>query len=219
MEQSLAEMMAEFEAKGGAITAVPSGATGLDGMGLPPLTFTNVDAQRKKQAKEFRLKSQSHSREDDLALVAVIHQVKAAARSNIDLYRAMSSTNDRLQRLLRDYLKDDETVDRFRAMSREERSERDNASLVVAIREQLSKGVKGIHAIGRACGASGQRVSAVAKRYKITIPRGDQTIREPGRAQVSASQLQRWVDYLKEGRSSDVEREIRTTLQGIEDKE
>lgn len=219
MSKSIAEMMAEFEAKGGAVTAVPIGATGIDGMGLAPLTFTSVDSERKKQAKEFRLKAQTHSRDDDLALVAQIHQLKLVARSNVELYRAMTCTNDRLQRLLRDYLKDDETVDRFRSMSREDRTERDNRFLLAAVKEQLANGVKGVHAIGRACGASGQRVSALAKLYKLTIPRGDPTVREPGRVQIAVSQLQRWADYLKEGRSSDVEREIRTTLQGIEDKE
>ncbi len=217
MGQSLEELQAEFLAKGGAITAVPIGATGLDGMGLAPLTFTSVDAERKKQAKEFRLKAQTHSREDDLALVAQIHQLKGVARSNIELYRALTCTNDRLQRLLRDYLKDDETVDRFRAMSREDRTERDNRFLLEAVKEQLEQGVKGVHAIGRACGASGQRVSALAKRYRLTIPRGDPTIREPGRVQITVSQLQRWSDYLKEDRIEDVEREILTTMKRGED--
>lgn len=212
MGQSLEELQAEFLAKGGAIVEVPIGATGLDNMGLAPMTFTNVDAERKKQAKQMRLKAQTHSREDDLALVAQIHQMKGVVRSNIELYRALTCTNDRLQRILRDYLKDDETVDRFRSMSREERTERDNRFLLAAVKEQLAAGTKGVHAIGRACGVSGQRVSSLAKRYKLTIPRGDPTVKSSERIAVAISQLERWVDYLTKNKLEEVEREIRETL-------
>lgn len=219
MGQSLEELQAEFLAKGGAIVEVPIGATGLDGMGLAPMTFTNVDAERKKQAKQMRLKAQTHSREDDLALVAQIHQMKGVVKSNIELYRALTCTNDRLQRILRDYLKDDETVDRFRSMSREERTERDNRFLLAAVKEQLAQGVKGFHSIGRACGTSGQRISALAKRYKLTIPRGDPTIRDPGRVQIAVSQLQRWLDNLKDGRLEEVGREIERAISRGDDEE
>lgn len=212
MSKSLQDLMAEFEAKGGEVKEVAIGATALVGIGLPPLTFTNHDADRRDRAKERRLKLQSHTREDDLALVAIIHQLKGVARSNIELYRAMSCTNDRLQRILRDYLEADETVDRFRAMSREDRTERDNRLLLAAVKEQLAQGVKGTHAIGRACGTSAQRISALAQRYKLTIPRGDPNLREPGRVQIAVSQLQRWADYIKEDRLEDVEREIQNTI-------
>lgn len=212
MGQSLEELQAEFLAKGGSVTTVPIGATGLDNMGLAPLTFTNVDADRKKKAKESRLKAQTYSREDDLALVAVLHSLKDSARSNVELYRAMTCTNDRLQRLLRDYLKDDDTVDRFRAMSREDRIELGNKHLLAAVKAEIAKGTKGVHVIGSACGVSGQRVSQLAKRYGLTIERGDPTIKLAGSIQVAISQLERWVDYLAKNKHEEVEREIRTTL-------
>lgn len=208
---ALSDMMALYLAEGGAVKEVPVGATANpEGK---QVTFTKTDENERKVDRERRVKRKEASVENDLALVTRIHAHKAQANSNSALCRELTITNDRLQRILARYLPKDPSVDRFRAMGREERLVRDESELLERIRRELASGTTGVVAIGAICGASAQRVTAIAKKHKLVIPRGEPVTKlAAGEVGIPIGQLDRWLDYLSENRISEVEREIRDLL-------
>lgn len=208
---ALGDMMAQFLANGGAIKEVPIGVSANpEGK---QVTFTKTDENERKEDRDRRVKRKQTGVENDLALVARIHAHKGQANSNSALCRELTITNDRLQRILARYLAKDQTVDRFRAMSREDRVARDEKELLERIQRELEAGVTGVIAIGAICGASAQRVTAMAKKYKLVIPRGEPATKlAAGSVALPIGQLDRWRDYLSENRISEVEREIRDVL-------
>ena len=213
MGQSLEELQAEFLAKGGAVESVPTGMSALAGASLPPMIFTNRDAERRASDKKKRIRAQSATIEDDKAMVVLINNYKLVALTNVQLYRAVGTTNDRLQRVLRDYFKGDKTVDRFRAMGREDRNRRDSDLLLAAIKAELDNGQIGLQPIARTCGASTQRVSALARKNGLVIPRGDPMLKANAeQIPVPVGQLQRWTRYITDHQIDELELEILSVL-------
>lgn len=206
-------LVAAFQREGGKIEEVPDGKTSRQPAAPAlPFAFTNRDLDRKAEAQKVRMNAQKYSEEDDLALIRVMHTVKAEAINTRDLCRLICCTNDRIQRLLRVYLADDKTLDRFRAMSREERIAMEDKHLVDAIRKLLAEGMTGKALIAKSCGASYQRVTRVADKYKIIIPRGEIAQAEDGHIGVPIGQLKRWASYANDHQLDELEHEIMRVL-------
>ena len=210
---NLDDKMAEFLAKGGEVNAVPIGATALSGLGLPPLTFTNHDAERRKTAKEKRIASQKYSYEDDMALVAIIHLHKGTAPSASSICAALGCPHARFQRLLRDYLPDDPAVERFRHISREDRKVQMNRQLAAQLKELLEDGVKGVYALAAFTGASTPRINSVARRYKLDIPRGvPPVLLQQNCIAVPKRQLRAWQGLIEDQKFLELEQAITAVL-------
>lgn len=211
MSKSLEEMMAEFEAKGGKVQEVPQGAS-FDPDVAPKFMFgakptapsaIAIVADMKKKRNRVNAKG-------DEKLMEQIHQLKHTEPHAHAIYTKMQINHAKFQKLISRYAPDDPILSKYKAMPQKERWEAEDAKLLIAIKAELAAGTKGLLAISAICGASWQRVTRVAERNNLVIPRGDQNSKG---MPVPLVQLVRWAQWIKEGLAEEVEKELRTLLE------
>lgn len=171
---ALGSLMEAFLAKGGAIHEVPMGASASPD--AKPLTFAKSDeftsGERAEHSAKRRAAIANQSAEEDQALLKRMAELKDETINTFALSKALRISGSRLQRLLRDYLAEDVTFDRFRATDRESQKANYETDLLVKVRQAIADGMIGIKAIAVHCGASSVRVSALNRKYDLNIMHG-----------------------------------------------
>lgn len=186
MGQSLDELQAEFLAKGGKVQQIQTG------VGSAPVTRPVMHNANPTKAQPLTVSAALRA-EEDQRLVELIRLAKDEVVGSTQLADQLGVSASRLQRLLSKYFADDPSVDPLRAMSRRERSKRDDAVVLEKVKNLLAKDVKGLYALSAATGASTVRISRLAKSAGITIPRSEgKEVVPVGSLPVPIDTLKRW---------------------------
>lgn len=152
MRDELAALTEQFLAAGGTITQVATGATGPGAApGTPPAPRTRqMDARDKADVDRL---------------------LGLPGRSRWEIAKAMGVSDDRVQRLLRLYLAEDERFDGARAVDVAAQQKTKDKAHLARVHAALAAGHVGLMAVARYCDMAPSTLRKLESRHRLNIPR------------------------------------------------
>lgn len=168
------DMVAAFLAAGGKIHQVDPGVSATDVSGVRVLTMPSTKFDAHQQLAHATAKASKRSRQaraGDLEAVALVKAMLPTASSAVAIANALYCTEDKLQRLLREYFADEPMADRFRRLDRDARNKEVEDQVVPAVRKAIADGMVGIYAIAKHVGICTKRLNEINVLYRLNIPK------------------------------------------------